>query len=82
MTLQIITPEKMVYNGEVQSVTLPGTLGLFEVLENHAPIISSLKAGELKYVEKDGNATVMSISGGFAEENNNVITVCVEGVTD
>jgi F-type H+-transporting ATPase subunit epsilon len=79
MTLEIITPEKMVFSGEVRSVTLPGTLGLFEVLENHAPIISSLKAGTLKFVQPDGNEIAVEICSGFAEVSNNVINVCVEG---
>ena len=52
--LDIVSPEKEIFTGEVDSVTLPGTLGSFTILVQHAPIVSSLKAGTLAYVTKDG----------------------------
>ncbi|GHV43198.1 hypothetical protein FACS1894180_1570 [Bacteroidia bacterium] len=79
MKLEIITPEKTVFRGEVRSVTLPGSLGLFEVLENHAPLVSSLKEGTVKYVETNGAENTVAISSGFVEVSNNTLNVCVEG---
>ncbi len=79
MKLEIITPEQIYFSGEVTSVTLPGTIGLFTVWENHAPLISSLTKGKISYkVDKD--VTELIVDGGFAEINNNVVTVCIEAV--
>lgn len=80
MNLEILTPEKKLYSGNVYGVQLPGTTGLFEVLEKHAPLVSSLKAGRLK-VLKDRNTQVsyFDIQGGFVEVLDNSVTVLVEG---
>jgi F-type H+-transporting ATPase subunit epsilon len=78
MQLSILTPAKTLFNGEVDSVTLPGTLGLFTVLNNHAPAISSLrKGGKITYGKGDDTTTI-EIDGGFAQVLDNVVTVCVE----
>jgi len=79
MKLEIITPEQIYFSGEVTSVTLPGTSGLFTVWENHAPLISSLKNGKITYIA-DKNETELNVDGGFAEINNNIVTVCIEVV--
>jgi len=79
MKLEIITPEQIYFSGEVTSVTLPGTSGLFTVWENHAPLISSLKEGKISYAV-DKNVTELTVDGGFAEVSNNVVTVCIEVV--
>lgn len=78
MNLQIVSPEKVYYSGDVAIVTLPGILGTFTVLENHAPIISALQKGNIVYKQKDSVENSLQIEGGFAEVNNNTITVCVE----
>jgi F-type H+-transporting ATPase subunit epsilon len=79
MKLEIITPEQIFFSGEVTSVTLPGTSGLFTVWENHAPLISSLTKGKLSFlVEK--KETELNIDGGFAEVSKNTVTVCLEVV--
>ncbi|MCL2596778.1 MAG: F0F1 ATP synthase subunit epsilon [Paludibacter sp.] len=79
MILQIITPEKTIYNGEIQSVTLPGMLGSFEVLENHAPIISSLTKGKISYVLPSGEQNELETDkGGFVEVSQNIVSVCIE----
>lgn len=52
MTLEILSPERTLFSGEVESVTLPGTLGEFTVLRHHAPLISSLTAGEVRFRQK------------------------------
>lgn len=75
--LVIVSPERMVFDGKVDDVTLPGELGQFQILVNHAPIISSLVAGTVRY--KTGKEeTTLEIQGGFAEVNNNQISVCAE----
>jgi F-type H+-transporting ATPase subunit epsilon len=79
MKLEIITPEHIYFSGEVTSVTLPGTSGLFTVWENHAPFISSLKKGKLSYIV-DKNETELTVDGGFAEISKNTVTVCIESV--
>jgi F-type H+-transporting ATPase subunit epsilon len=77
MKLEIITPEQIYFSGEVTSVTLPGTSGLFTVWENHAPLISSLMKGKISYLS-DNKETVLNIESGFAEVSKNVVTVCLE----
>jgi len=77
MKLEIITPEKIFFSGEVTSVTLPGTEGFFTMWENHAPIISSLTKGKLTFTAKEGEQE-LNIEGGFVEANKNVVTVCLE----
>jgi F-type H+-transporting ATPase subunit epsilon len=78
MQLDILTPEKKLFSGVVDSVTLPGTMGLFTLLPNHAPMISSLRRnGEISYVCGNNRNTVV-IGGGFVEVNSNQVTVCAE----
>lgn len=78
MHLEIITPEKKVYNGEVTMVNLPGSDGSFGLLENHAPIISTLKTGVIKVVEKDNSEKTFEVNGGVVEMNNNKVIVLAE----
>ena len=77
MKLEIITPEQIYFTGEVTSVTLPGTSGLFTVWENHAPLISSLKEGKISYLSEKKEEE-LKIDGGFAEVSKNIVTVCLE----
>lgn len=74
--LKIISPQKEILSAEVERVELPGTLGRFEVLRNHAPLISSLGNGVIRYVQ-DGQRQEIACPGGFAEVSNNVVTVCI-----
>ncbi len=81
MNLEILTPERKLYSGDVYGVQLPGVDGLFEVLEKHAPMVSALKPGKLK-VLKDKNQSetaAYTIQGGFVEVLQNKVTVLVEG---
>ena len=78
LQLKIVSPERVEFEGEVLSVTVPGTLGRFEVLENHAPIISSMEKGVVERVTPDGQRTEIMISGGFITVQKNVVSVCVE----
>lgn len=75
--LNIVSPEKEIYVGEVSSVTLPGTAGMFSILPQHAPIISSLKEGKVVYVTMDGEEKEVDIHQGFVEMSNGVVSVCV-----
>lgn len=81
MNLEILTPEKKLYSGQVYGVQLPGIAGLFEVLEKHAPLISALKAGRLKVLKDKTSQTYFDIQSGFVEVINNNVTVLVEGAT-
>jgi F-type H+-transporting ATPase subunit epsilon len=80
MNLEILTPEKKLFTGEVYGVQMPGISGSFEVLDKHAPLISALKSGLIK-VLKDKQTTIssFSIKSGFVEVLNNKVTVLVEG---
>lgn len=79
MHLEILTPEKTFYSGEVDSVTLPGTLGSFQILKNHAPLIASLKKGILSF-KTEGHLKALEVTDGFVEVNNNRITVLIEAI--
>ncbi len=77
MTLEIISAHEITFRGEVTSVTLPGALGSFTVLRNHAALISVLTAGNIRYVSASGEEKELAIKGGIADVNNNVISVCI-----
>src|SRR5215210_1358277 len=82
MTLEILTPEKKLFSGEVYGVQMPGISGSFEVLDRHAPLVSALKAGRLKVLrDKQNHTAFYEIQGGFVEVLNNKVTVLVEGAT-
>ncbi len=76
MKLTVISPEDIVYKGEVQNVKVPGSLCPFEILEGHAPIITSLQSGILSYTTESKNE--IQINGGFIEVSNNEIVACIE----
>ncbi len=78
MNLEIITPEKRLFSGETELVKLPGTLGSFEVLMNHAPTISTLAEGKIKVKEPNGHITYFEITGGVVEIKSNNIIVLVD----
>ena len=83
MTLEILTPERKLFSGEVYGVQLPGISGLFEVLDKHAPLVSALKSGKMKILkDKNNNTSSYSIQSGFVEVLNNKTTVLVEGATE
>lgn len=82
MTLEILTPEKKIFSGDVHGVQLPGIAGLFEVLDRHAPLVSALKAGKLKILTDKSSTISYSIQSGFAQILNNKTTVLVEGAVE
>lgn len=77
MTLEVLSPEKRLFQGEVQEVTLPGTSGEFTVLHGHAPLVSSLTPGKIVYIQNSATHDI-SIQGGFAEVLKDKITVCTD----
>ena len=81
MQLDILTPGKKVFSGQVESSTLPGAEGQFQILNNHAPIISILAAGNLKYKTSEGEQ-VIQVTGGLVEVNDNKIIVLADGITE
>ena len=78
MFLEIITPEKKAFEGEVTSVKFPGVSGGFEILNNHAPIISALTKGDIRIVTADKKTEHLSINGGVIEMQNNKIVVLAD----
>ncbi|MDE6383445.1 MAG: ATP synthase F1 subunit epsilon [Paramuribaculum sp.] len=77
MTLKIISPEDVVFEGEVTSVTLPGQMGSFTVLRNHASLVSTLVSGNITYLDTDGNEKTLSVESGIVDVDNNVVSVCL-----
>lgn len=82
MILEILTPDKKIYEGEVTSVTVPGTDGSFEILNNHAPIISTLEDGKVSVRSAGKSEERFLIKGGVVEVNDNHIIVLAEGIID
>ncbi|CAN5447225.1 ATP synthase F1 subunit epsilon [soil metagenome] len=80
MLLEIITPDKKIFEGEVESAKFPGSSGFFQVLNNHAPLISSLEKGMVSYRTINGEFEVL-VDGGVVEVLNNKITVLAESAT-
>ncbi len=82
MTLEILTPERKLYSGEVYGVQLPGISGLFEVLDKHAAMVSALSKGNMKILVDKNRSENYSIQGGFVEVLNNKVTVLIEGAKE
>jgi F-type H+-transporting ATPase subunit epsilon len=78
MLLEIITPDKSIYSGKIKLVQLPGSKGTFEILNNHAPIVSSLEKGKIKVVEESGKELLFEVDGGVVENKDNKIIVLAE----
>jgi F-type H+-transporting ATPase subunit epsilon len=77
LRLRIVSPESIVYQGQAISVKVPGTSGNFEILKDHAPIISSLQKGKVEYVNDEGRHE-LEINGGFVEVQKNLVSLCIE----
>jgi F-type H+-transporting ATPase subunit epsilon len=80
MLLEVLTPERKLYSGEVYGVQLPGIDGSFEVLDRHAPLIAALGKGKMKVLKDKTSSEFYTIEGGFVEVLRNKATVLVEGV--
>lgn len=77
LNLKIVSPEKVAFDGAVERVVVPGTSGEFEILTDHAPIISTLEQGKLVYQDSEGRHELM-VNGGFVEVQKNNVNICVE----
>ena len=75
--LKIVTPERIVHDGDAISVLVPGVKGQFEILSGHAPIISALNPGTVDYATSEGHQQ-LQITGGFVEVTKKVVNLCVE----
>lgn len=76
MKLEIISPEKQIFNGNADGITLPGAAGIFSVLDNHVSMISILKTGTIT-INHSGKEDNIDIKDGVIEVKNNVVVVCV-----
>lgn len=84
MHLEILTPERKLYSGEIYGIQLPGISGSFQILEKHAPMVSALGKGSIKVLlDKNGvNTSHYEVKGGFIEVLNNKVSVLVEGAVE
>jgi F-type H+-transporting ATPase subunit epsilon len=81
MYLEIVTPDKKVFEGEVISASFPGTDGFFQVLNNHAPLVSTLGKGVIEYRDKNEEYEV-TVDGGVVEVLNNRVIVLAEAIIE
>ncbi len=80
MKIEIITPDRKVYSGDIKSIRVPGKKGSFQILKDHAPIVSTLENGPVIMVDLAGNETIYDISGGVIEAKMNKIILLAESV--
>jgi len=79
LNLEIITPEKIILNDKIDSITIPGTLGSFQVLKNHAPLISTFEIG-IVTIKNNGSVMHYTTSGGTIEVNDNKVLVLADSI--
>ncbi|MFN0033571.1 MAG: ATP synthase F1 subunit epsilon [Saprospiraceae bacterium] len=82
MNLVILSPEKEIFAGEVKSVIVPGSEGQFQMLQNHAAIVSSLQKGEVKVTKANGEKVTFGVEGGFVECLHNEVSLLVSSVKE
>lgn len=82
MNLVVLTPEREIYNGGITSVKVPGVNGQFEILKDHAPIVSSLNKGEVRILDEGGQKKTFHIEKGFIEVLYNEVSLLVQGVEE
>ena len=80
MRIEIVTPDTRIFEGEIKSVRVPGKKGSFQVLKDHAPIVSTLESGLVIMVDMDGKETVIGIGGGVIEVKANKIILLADSV--
>ena len=78
--LEIVTPHKIDFSDDVKSFTAPGSEGSFQVLPRHAPFITTLKIGKVKFITKEGNEKLYATSGGVVEVHDNKISMLAETI--
>ena len=82
MYLEIVTPDEKIFEGEVVTATFPGSHGSFQILNNHAPLISILGKGDVRYKEDNKKEQVLSVDGGVVEVLHNKVVVLAEKTSD
>ncbi|MFK8101726.1 MAG: ATP synthase F1 subunit epsilon [Saprospiraceae bacterium] len=82
MDIAVLTPDKEIFSGEITSVKVPGVSGQFEILSNHAPLVSALTEGEVRILKKDGQKMNFTIEKGFLEVLNNSVSLLVQGLKE
>lgn len=82
LNVEIVTPQMVVYEGKAQSVSVPGSKSPFQILNNHAPIVSTLDVGLTKIVDESGNLHLYATGSGFTEVHRNKISILVESAYD
>jgi F-type H+-transporting ATPase subunit epsilon len=80
MKIEIITPDKKVFEGEIKSVRVPGKKGSFQVLKDHAPIISTLDSGQVRMIDEENKEIIYEIGGGVIEVKANKIILLADSV--
>jgi len=80
MKIEILTPDQKIYEGDIKSLRVPGSKGSFQVLKDHAPIVSTLDAGMVAIVDQSGNEVKYEITGGVIEVKMNKIILLAESV--
>jgi F-type H+-transporting ATPase subunit epsilon len=80
MRIEIVTPDKKIFEGEIKSVRVPGKKGSFQVLKDHAPIVSTLDSGQVIMVSPEGKETIFEIGGGVIEVKSNKIILLADSV--
>ena len=82
LEIEIVTPQKTVFSGKAESITVPGTKAPFQVLFNHAPIVSSLEIGMIKVVDENSKPIYFATTKGFIEVSKNVVSVLVDSALE
>jgi F-type H+-transporting ATPase subunit epsilon len=80
MKIEIITPEARIFEGDIKSIKVPGKAGSFQVLKDHAPIISTLDNGPVTIINQNGESIVYDVKGGVIEVKQNRIILLAESV--
>ncbi len=80
MFLEIVTPDEKVFEGEVVSASFPGSDGSFQLLNNHAPMVSTLGKGDIRYKQEKEKEVHLLVEGGVVEVMNNKVNVLVEKI--
>lgn len=82
MLVTILSPEKEIFKGTAKAVNVPGSSGAFEILDHHAPIVSSLKKGAIRLKTEDGQVRIFEIASGFVEVLHNEVSILVSGINE
>ena len=80
MEISVLSPDQEIFSGTIQSVKVPGVTGQFEILANHAPIVSALVEGHVRIRKSDGSDLTFNIQKGFIEVLYNEVSLLVQGV--